>query len=299
MATTLEAVREEFGTRAQRTLARPVAFAGTGYWSGRQVSVRLLPAPAGVGVVFVRTDLQPAVRLPARLAGRVEASGRTNLAAGGVRVEMVEHVLSALAALQVDCCEIRIDAPELPGLDGSARRIVEAIGSAGSEDLGAPSWPLRVRESFRVEDAGGWIEAHPPRFAGLSIDYRLDYGDGPIGRQSLEIDVTPDSYRTELAGARTFIEQEAAERLRASGRGLAVSEEDLLVFGPQGPLGNALRWPDECVRHKVLDVVGDLSLAGRPVQAIVRCHKSGHRLNAMLLARLLASDRGRASHRCG
>jgi UDP-3-O-acyl N-acetylglucosamine deacetylase len=299
VTTTLEADGGRVGARSQRTLARPAAFAGVGYWTGRPVTVRLLPAPAGVGVVFVRTDLRPAVRLPAMLASRVEASGRTNLAAGGVRVEMVEHVLSALAALGVDCCEVRLDGPELPGLDGSSLRIVEAIESAGREDLAAPSRPLRACGRIRVEDAGGWIEAHPPRFDGLSVDYSLDYGDGPIGRQSLEIDVTPDSYRRDLAAARTFIEQEAAEKLRASGRGLAVSEEDLLVFGPEGPLGNSLRWPDECVRHKVLDVVGDLSLAGRPVQAFVRCHKSGHRLNAMLLSRLVALDRSRPPRRCG
>lgn len=297
MAITLGALRERVDVRPQRTLARPVAFEGVGYWSGRNVVVELLPAPAGVGVVFVRTDLKPAVRMPATLASRVEASGRTNLASGGVRIEMVEHVLSALAALGVDCCEVRLDAGELPGLDGSSKRIVEAIDSVGSEDLAAPTLPLTVREVIRVEDGAGWVEAHPPRFDGLSVAYSLDYGDGPIGRQSMEIDVTPESYRAELSAARTFIERQDAENLRASGRGLAVSEEDLLVFGPDGPIGNTLRWPDECVRHKVLDVVGDLSLAGRPLHAFVRCHRSGHRLNAMLLARLAAQDRSRQVRR--
>jgi len=208
-------------------------------------------------------------------------------------VEMVEHLLSALAALGVDCCRVSLTAEEMPRLDGSALAFVEAIDAAGVEPLDRSVEPIVVRERVRVGDDDAWIEALPPRFPGLSVDYVLDYGAGPIGRQEFSIEVTPESYRRELAAARTFITTAEADRLRAAGLGLDVSLQDLVVFGPDGPVDNPLRWPDECVRHKVLDLVGDLALAGRPVHGHVRAYRSGHRLNAALAGRLAAAAVGR------
>lgn len=282
------------GSRPQRTIRRPVVVSGVGYWSGERSRVELRPAPAGGGVAFVRRDLSPPVRIPARLDRRVDAEHRTNLASGVARVEMVEHVLSALAGLGVDCCEVSVDAVELPGLDGSAAAFVEAIDAVGTEEVGAPRDPIIVDRVIRAEGWGGWLEFSPPRFDGLTVEYRLDYGSGPIGSQVCEFDVTPDSYRRELAAARTFLGVDDAERLRASGRGLHVGFGDLLVFGPDGPLENRLRWPDECARHKALDVVGDLSLAGRPIHAHVRAYRSGHRLNAMAVSQLRSPLRATA-----
>jgi UDP-3-O-[3-hydroxymyristoyl] N-acetylglucosamine deacetylase len=275
--------------RSQRTLGRPVSVSGVGYWSGLRNLVDLEPAAAGSGVVFVREDLPGAPTIPADVEHRVEASSRTNLAAGGARVEMVEHLLSALAGLDIDCCVVRVHAEEMPGLDGSSLAFAEAIDAAGGEDLGVPVEPIVVSAVVRVGDDTCWIEASPPRFAGLSVEYELDYGDGPIGRQVLSLCVTPAAYRTELAAARTFLPAEDAARLQAVGRGLSATTGDLLVFGPDGPIGNALRWPDECVRHKVLDLVGDLSLAGRPIHAHIRACRSGHRLNGALAGRLAAT----------
>ena len=285
--------------RPQRTVRRSVAVEGVGYWSGCRNVVELRPAPAGAGIVFVRRDLEPAVRIPARLDRRVDAEARTNLVAGAARVEMVEHVLSALSGLGVDCCEVSVEAAELPGLDGSSSAFVDAIDSVGLEDVGAPCDPIAVDRTIRVEDGRGWVELSPPRFAGLSVEYLLDYGDGPIGRQRCEVDVTPEAYRLELARARTFLGAQDAEKLRASGRGLHVDFSELLVFGPDGPLGNTLRWSDECARHKALDVVGDFALAGRPIHACVRASRSGHRLNAMAVARVLASESLRAGAAAG
>ena len=278
-------------TRSQRTLRRPAVVDGVGYWSGRSVRVELLPAPAGVGVVFVRGDRDVPVRIAATVDNRVDAVQRTVLAVAGVRVELVEHVMSALAGLGVDSCIVRVSAEELPGLDGSARAFVEAIDGAGVEDLGAPCEPLVVDEVVRVGDDESWVEASPPRHPGLSVDYELDYGAGPIGRQTLSLKITPDTYRADLAAARTFISCAEAERLQAAGLGLASTCRDLLVFGAAGPIDNELRWPDECVRHKVLDLVGDLALVGRPVHAHVRARRSGHRLNGELAARLVAAER--------
>jgi UDP-3-O-[3-hydroxymyristoyl] N-acetylglucosamine deacetylase len=281
--------------RTQQTIRRSVSVSGAGYWSGRAVTVEFVPAPAGAGIVFERTDTAAPVRIPATVDRRLEATARTNLAAAGVRLEMVEHALSALAGVGIDCCTVRVDAEELPGLDGSARAFVEALDAAGIESLGAPVEPLVVSETFRVGDADAWVEVAPPRFAGLSVEYELDYGPGPIGRQTLALEVAPDAYRAELAAARTFISEADAAQLRASGLATTVGYGDLLVFGPDGPVGNALRWPDECVRHKVLDLVGDLALVGRPLHAHVRCRRSGHRLNGAMAAWLAAGQRRRAS----
>jgi UDP-3-O-acyl N-acetylglucosamine deacetylase len=241
----------------------------------------------------VRDDLAVPVRIPASVEHRVDAAARTNLAVAGVGVQMVEHVLSALAGLGVDCCSVHVTAEELPGLDGSSLAFVEAVDAVGVEDLGSPREPIVVDRVIRVGDESNWIEAGPPRYAGLVVDYRLDYGDSSIGRQQLSLHVTPESYREQLAAARTFLSADEAARFQAAGLGLGVGHRDLLVFGPDGPIGNAVRWPDECVRHKMLDLVGDLALAGRPVHATVRACRSGHRLNAALAARLVALDRER------
>ena len=157
------------------------------------------------------------------------------------------------------------------------------LDEAGIERLGAPVEPLVVAETCRVGDETSWVEASPPRFAGLSVEYELDYGAGAIGRQTLAIRVGPESYRTELAAARTFISLEEAGRLRSAGLALGVTFDELLVFDDRGPVGNTLRWPDECVRHKVLDLVGDLTLVGRPVHAHVRACQLRHEVATGLL----------------
>ncbi|MFM8415591.1 MAG: UDP-3-O-acyl-N-acetylglucosamine deacetylase [Planctomycetota bacterium] len=274
--------------RPQQTIRRAVTVAGKGYWSGRPCRVEFLPAAANTGIAFLRSVGGVPVRIPVTVESRVDATARTNLAVAGVRVQMVEHAVSALAGLGIDCCLIKVTAEELPGLDGSAHGFVAALEEAGIERLGAPVEPIVVREPCRIRDGDAWIEALPPVHPGLSVDYELDYGPGPIGRQVLAIRVTPESYRAELARARTFITEPEARRLRAAGLAADVTTRDLVVFGADGPIDNPLRWPDECVRHKVLDLVGDLALAGRPVHAHVRASRSGHRLNAMLAERLRA-----------
>lgn len=277
--------------RSQQTIRRAVTVAGRGYWSGRDCRVQFRPAAANTGIVFLREGL----RIPVAVENRVEAAARTNLAVAGRAVQMVEHAVSALVGLGIDCCVVAVSAEELPGLDGSARRFVEALDEAGVEPLGPPLEPLVVREPCRLVDGDAWIEALPPVQPGLSIEYGLDYGPGPIGRQRFSIRVSPEAYRAELAAARTFVTEAEAGRLRAAGLAGHVGTGDLLVFGADGPIDNPLRWPDECARHKVLDLVGDLGLTGRPVHAHVRAHRSGHRLNAMLAARLRTVSGRRAS----
>lgn len=277
--------------RPQRTLRDVAVVEGRGYWSGVPNRVELRPAAAGGGIRFLRLDLDPPAAVAAGIDRVVEAKNRTQLVDGRASVHLIEHVMSALAGLGVDNCTVAVTAEELPGMDGSARAFVEAIDAVGTVDQGDPVDALVVHEPVRVGDATTWIEAGPPRFPGLSIEYVLDYGPGPIGRQTLALDVTPEAYRAELAAARTFLSVEDAGRLRAAGLGLSVSPGDLVLFGPDGPVGTELRWPDECVRHKVLDAVGDLALAGRPLHAHVRASRSGHALNAACVRAILAGDR--------
>lgn len=274
-------------SRQECTLQAPVKLTGFGYWSCRDVTVWLHPAAAHQGRYFVRQDLRPWKKIPARIDCRVDAPRRTSLAAGGAQVDMVEHILAALAALGVDNCEIRLDQAELPAFDGSCLPIANAVLQTGLKQQSAGRVALVVRQPVRLGDSQAWIEAWPHDTPGLHIEYHLDYGPGPIGYQTLALHVTPERFLSELAAARSFLLAEEAELLRSSGQGWRVTYQDILVFGPDGPVGNRLRYPDECVRHKILDLLGDLALADCDVHGRIVAYRSGHRLNAELVRTLL------------
>jgi UDP-3-O-acyl N-acetylglucosamine deacetylase len=274
--------------RRQRTIARPVSVTGFGYYSGRDVQVEFWPAAENAGITFVRHDIGPAARIRATPNLRIDMPRRTTLELNGVRVEMVEHVLAALAGLRVDNCEVWVDAPEMPGCDGSSRAFVEALGEAGVVEQRCAVPQIVIRQTLRVGGSERWIEAQPARSAGLSVSFDLDYSSCPsIGRQAFAVDLTPDSFRREIASCRTFITEDVAQAMLAEGRGTRVTPRDLLIFGPHGPVDNTLRFPDECARHKLLDVVGDLALTGCEVIGHVVAYRSGHALHAELAKRLL------------
>lgn len=281
--------------RCQNTIARPVVVSGFGYWSGEDIKVEFRPAPAGCGLTFLRRDLGSYARIPVRPDLRVEVPRRTNLQWREVRVEMVEHVLAALAGLQIDNCEIWVDAAEMPGCDGSALPFVEALQSAGIVAQPVPAKQLIVTESVRITDGDSWIEAHPSPEDEFSIEFQLDYPHNPrIGRQSIQSVVTPESFQYELAPCRTFILESEAAQLTAQGMGTRVTTSDLLVFNQDGPINNPLRFANECARHKALDVLGDLALTGCDITGQIVAYRSGHRLNAamarLLLERFASSD---------
>jgi len=256
------------------------------------VRVELRPAPPHSGVAFVRTDYDRPRRIPADVKQRIEVPRRTTLAGDGTQVEMVEHVLAALYGLGVDNCEVWVDSSELPGLDGSCQPLVEAITAAGLVEQPARRRRLVITDVTRVGDDECWLEARPVKPGGLAIKYRLDYGpESAIGRQTIELRVTPETFRTELAAARTFILAEEADWLKSRGLATRVTNKDLLVFGPEGPLDNEMRLENECVRHKTLDLIGDLSLAGCELIGHFIAHRSGHRLNAELVKVLLKEGR--------
>jgi len=275
--------------RNQRTIARSAVVQGFGYWCGQDVRVEFRPAQVGTGLVFVRDDLGPTARLQVDPRRRIDVPRRTNLSSGPVRVDMVEHVLAALAGLQIDNCEIGVNQTEMPGCDGSALKFVEALEAAGIVYQRAPAELLEVTETVRLVAGEGWIEARPSQQKCFSVEFHLDYPhDDAIGQQSFSIDVTPETFRSEIAPSRTFLLQKEADEMLRLGLGRRVTSSDLLIFGEQGPIDNRLRFADECVRHKVLDVIGDMALMGRQLIGRIVAHRSGHRLNAALATELVA-----------
>jgi UDP-3-O-acyl N-acetylglucosamine deacetylase len=275
--------------RQQRTISRTARVEGFGYWSGRDVTLEFRPAPENTGIVFVRSDLHPPRRIAALMHNRIEIPLRTTLQGDGATVEMVEHIMAALVGLRIDNCEVWTNSAEMPGCDGSALPFVVAFDSAGIEEQPALRERFVVKRPVRVGDDHCWLEARPSEADEYRIQCLVDYGPaGPIGRQALSVRVTPNTFRGELAAARTFILQDEAQWLRSQGLGTRVTCRDLLVFDGQGPVDNTLRFTDECVRHKTLDLVGDLGLSGYDLVGRFVAHCSGHRLNAELVTALLA-----------
>jgi UDP-3-O-[3-hydroxymyristoyl] N-acetylglucosamine deacetylase / 3-hydroxyacyl-[acyl-carrier-protein] dehydratase len=284
--------------RRQKTIAREAVVRGVGYLTGADINVRFRPAESNAGVTFIRADLPGRPRIPAHISRVVPRQRRTALQQGEAVVELVEHVMAALSGLRIDNCEIEIDAPEIPGCDGSSLAFVEALGEAGVVEQDKPRETLAIDRPVTVRDGKATLSAHPGEGDQLVLTYSLDYGPGTsIGAQSRFVEISPDSFRHELATSRTFLLESEAKALREAGIGRRTSEADLLVFGPNGPINNELRFPDEPVRHKILDMVGDLALLGKDLAGHVVAHRSGHQLNAELvreIVRQIDSPRGPA-----
>jgi UDP-3-O-[3-hydroxymyristoyl] N-acetylglucosamine deacetylase/3-hydroxyacyl-[acyl-carrier-protein] dehydratase len=274
--------------RQQRTIARETELRGIGFIYGSDVAMRFRPAPADHGVVFVRTDLpeQPAVR--AHIRHVVPRQRRTAIQHGAASVEMIEHVMAALAGLRIDNCTIEINAPETPGCDGSSRSFVEALSEAGTIELDRQRETLVIDRPVAVREGAAVLAAHPGGGEGLVLGYHLDYGRAsPIGAQSFFLEVSPETFCDELATSRTFLLEAEAQALRAAGIGSRTTHSDLLIFGADGVVDNVLRYPDECVRHKILDMVGDLALLDKDLSGHIVAHRSGHQLNAELVRKLI------------
>jgi len=245
---------------------------------GRPASITLAPAGADVGIVFSVAGADIEAHW-----SRVEASTlRTQLAGDGASVSTVEHVMAALAALRVDNALVLIEGDEVPAMDGSARDFVSAIDEAGVVALTAPRRVLRVVTPARVSDGAGWAELRPAE-SGLHLDVEIAF-PRPVGRQRLALDLTPETFRRELAGARSFGFVRDAERLWREGLALGANLDNTLVFDARAAINSqGERFADECVRHKMLDVVGDLALAGAPIVGAFRSYRGGHSLNLALL----------------
>lgn len=276
-----------FSHRCQRTLGHAAEVTGLGFLTGAMVRLRFLPAPPGTGIVFVRTDLRPEAQIKAKASQVTGTQRRTTLGTAPAQVTLVEHVLAALAGLRIDNCYVELNAPEPPGLDGSARSFCEALLRAGAVQQPArrPIWG--VDSPVVVHGQGCTLALHPTSRDELQITYFLDYGLGsPIGRQTHTEVITPESFANQIAGCRTFLLKAEADEMRRQGIGAKTTTADLLVIGPQGPLDNHYRFADELARHKILDLVGDLSLAGYDLRGHVVAYRSGHPLNIELASLL-------------
>lgn len=271
--------------RPQRTILRTAEVTGVGFLSGTKVRLRFLPAPPSSGVVFVRSDLPGRPRLPAHVNQVTGTQRRTTLGRGDLQVSLVEHVLAALAGLRIDNCLVELDGGEPPGLDGSAMGFVRALVAAGLQQQPARRGVWYVEKPVTVCSDGATLTLHPPRegSAELIMSYFLDYGRlSPIIRQVHSQPITPGSFIHSLAGCRTFLLEQEAKTLRSQGIGTEVTAADLLVFGPRGPIDNQLRFGNEPARHKILDMVGDLSLVGVDLCGHLVACRSGHPLNIEL-----------------
>ena len=214
--------------------------------------VEFRPAEPDTGIVFVRRDLNPPARIKAVRGQPHRNAAPHDAQRQGGSVEMVEHIMAALAGLQIDNCEVWVDEAEMPGCDGSSLPFVAALDSAGIVSQDALRPRLVVTNVTRLGNDESWIEARPSAGGGLTIKFRLDYGSGnAIGRQTLQLLVTPESFRRELAPSRTFVLEEEAQWLVARGLGQRATYQNLLVFDKDGPIDNELRYRDECVRHKI------------------------------------------------
>ncbi len=265
----------------RRTVDHEIEIKGIGLHSGKTVSLHIRPGRSGI--VFTRDG----VRINAVPENVTDTRLNTTVGAGGVSVSTIEHVMSALWGLSVTDCEIETDGPEMPVLDGSALPYCAAFREAGLRDLPAEVSPLSVHDTFRVGEGDSWIEAVPGPF---SVFYEIEFPSRAIGRQSFTFDGT--DYEARIAPARTFGMLRDVDRMREAGLALggsldnAVVVDEDRVVNPGGP-----RFPDECIRHKVLDVLGDLWTLGTPLEARINAYKASHRLHIALAKKIREAGR--------
>lgn len=267
----------------EQTIAKPLEFTGVGLHSGAPVTMRLLPAPAGSGIVFRRTDLDN-FEIPAIGRNVAKVSYATSLMRQGVLISTTEHLLSALIGMGIDNVIVELDNLELPILDGSALPYVEAFISVGIRTQRRHRESIRVLQPVEVREGDKFIGVYPG--PGYRIDYTIDF-PAPIGQQHASVDLAAETYGSTIAAARTFGYKADERRLRNMGLIRGASTENAIVLGPRGPENGPLRFVDEYVRHKVLDLIGDLALAGRRIEGHVVAERAGHAMHTALVSRLL------------
>jgi UDP-3-O-[3-hydroxymyristoyl] N-acetylglucosamine deacetylase len=270
----------------QRTIAEKVSCTGIGLHSGSPVQLTLEPARAGSGIVFERTDCGVPVDVPASPENVSATLNATTLGKGSARVGTVEHLLAALYGLAIDNVRVQVHGPEIPVMDGSAASFVYLIRQAGIYEQDAPRLILRVAEPLEVRDGAKRIRVEPAR--SLRVSYGVDFSHPTIGRQAVEgLELVNGTFESQLCRARTFGFLHEVEALWRAGLARGGSLENTIVLDEDGVMNpEGLRWKDEFVRHKVLDLVGDLALLGMPVHGHVIVERGGHALHQRLVSEL-------------
>jgi UDP-3-O-[3-hydroxymyristoyl] N-acetylglucosamine deacetylase len=272
--------------RFETTVRRTVEAVGVGLHSGVPVKIRVTPAPVSTGIVFLRTDLD---NFPISASWRhvARVSYATSLMRKGVLISTTEHLLSVFYSVGIDNAYIEIDNLEVPILDGSGLPFVELIREAGIRQYRRKRRYLRIRRPISVEDHGKRITILPDDSFRLTCDIHFDHP--LVGRQSLEMEVTPDNYAGEIAPARTFGFENELDQMRNMGLIRGASLANAVCFTPDRVLNpEGLRFADECCRHKALDLIGDLALIGKPLLGHVIAERAGHAMHAALVARIMS-----------
>lgn len=273
--------------KLQKTIKSEGRIAGRGMFGGEESKVVFRPAPTDSGVVFVRTDMPEAVRISAVASNLAERSRRTTIKKGRVSIETVEHCLAAVNALTIDNLVIEIHGSELPGADCSCAEYFKILKRTGLVEQAQKRKEFVISEPISISAGDASIYALPYADDGLNITYDLDYaGHTAVGRQIFSCRLTPENFEKNLAPARTFLLEAEAKQFQARGMGMHLSPRDILVINSDGPIKNSFRFPNECVRHKIADLVGDLALVGRGISGRIVAYKSGHSLNQQLVKKL-------------
>ncbi|HEU4522885.1 MAG TPA: UDP-3-O-acyl-N-acetylglucosamine deacetylase [Thermoanaerobaculia bacterium] len=281
----------------RRTINAHVSITGIGLHSGIYTKVELHPAPAGSGITFVRADLH-GLRIPALQASTTALDYATTVGKDDVAVGTVEHLLSAVMACGITDLDIQIDGPEVPIIDGSALPFMHLIDAAGVRSLDATIAPLRISEPIELVEGDKSIRIVPSNR--LVLKYRIDFPHPAIGRQSFHFDFEHDNFLRKIAPARTFGFMRDVEKLRAAGLARGGSVENCIVLDDSGIVNGPLRFRDEFVRHKILDLLGDLALIGRPVIGEITALRAGHAMHSKFVAMLVdAANAAAASETVG
>lgn len=271
----------------QRTIRKNVAIEGVGIHTGEKVRLRLKPAPPNSGVTFIRVDLPGQPRVPANVNYVIDLTRRprrTSVGLGDIEIHTIEHLMATFSCLQIDNVVVESNGSELPGLDGSALPFMEQVKKAGTQEQEAVRKIFQIKEAIWIREEDAYIVVVPDE--DFRISYTLSYEHPLLKAQFFSHPINEETFRREVAPGRTFCLKREAEELRLQGLGKGANYENTVVVGEKGIIKNKLRFPDEFVRHKVLDLIGDLYLLGYQIRGHVIAVRSGHQLNIKLLQRL-------------
>lgn len=270
----------------QKTIKKEVSIEGIGLHTAKKVNITFKPAPEDSGINFIRTDLpdKPVIKASVENIISQPYSRRSSIGKNKVEIHTIEHLMAALAGLDIDNLYIEINNDEVPGLDGSSLNFLERLLDAGIEEQKKERQYYVIKEPIFVEEANASIMAVPCQ--DFKISYILNYEHSALNTQLKEADINSEIFRAELARARTFCLEEEADELQQQGLGRGANYENTLVVGKKGVIKNKLRYEDEFVRHKILDLIGDLSLLGTPLKGRIIALRSGHSLNLQLVKKI-------------
>jgi len=270
----------------KKTIKKEVSFDGKALQTGEEVCLRCKPAGISDGIIFKRTDIETSqvIALKDALFSSGDRRSMLSFASGLGRVQTVEHFLAALWTLEIDNIIIELNGSELPALDGSSLEFIKKLRSAGLREQSASREFIKISEKEEVAEGESKLTIFPDEE--FSVSYHIDYGPGVIKSETFTIYPERDSFEKEIAPARTFCLKAEAEALLKAGLGRGATYENTLVLDETGPLGTTLRFPNEPVRHKILDLVGDLYLLGQPIIGRVEARRSGHKINGKMMRKI-------------